>query len=122
MQLLEVMDEVGSNVKFVGCDRACKCAPFLRNVEKKGNVGAWKLLAAEYLADKFHIKGHTQCEFHPVLCKFSEISTVNTECSEQGFSWLKRYKNIVKYMTASCFSCFGTSYICTQQECGKKEI
>ena len=46
VQLLKVMDEVGSNVKFVGCDRACKCHPFYRNVEKKGNAGAWKLLEA----------------------------------------------------------------------------
>ena len=115
VQLLKVMDEEGSNVKFVGYDRACEFAPFLRNLKKKGNVGAEKLLEAEYLVDKFHIKGHTtsscnpyhpECEFHPSLPKFSEISTVNTECAEQCFSWLKRFKNIVKYMTASRFRFF----------------
>jgi hypothetical protein len=113
IQLLKIVDEPGSNVRYVGYDRACEFAPFLRNLRAKGNAGADKLLEeTDYLVDNFHIAGHTtnacnpdhpDCEYHHSLPKFADIANANTECAEQCFSWLKRYKNIVKYMTAPRF-------------------
>ena len=115
VQLLKLVDEDGTRVRYVGYDRACEFVPFLRNLRSKGNVGAEKLLEVNYLVDNFHIAGHTtaacdiehpDCEFHHKLPRFQEISSVNTECAEQAFSWLKRYKNVVKYMTAARFRFF----------------
>ena len=48
------------------------------------------------------IKGY----FHHSLPKLSKICDANTECAEQTFSVLKRYKNIIKYMKASRFLFF----------------
>lgn len=113
VQLLKLIDEPGINIKYIGYDRACEFKPFLRNL--KGNVGAAKLLEAEYLVDNFHISGHKKpecdlespkCEYHHSLPKFAAIANANTECAEQTFSWLKRYKSIVKYMTAPRFRFF----------------
>ena len=115
VQLLKLIDEPNARIEYIGYDRACEFVPFLRNLKKKGNIGAEKLLEKQYLVDNFHIAGHTseacdpasdKCEFHHSLPKFSKISDANTECAEQTFSWLKRYKNIVKYMTASRFRFF----------------
>lgn len=113
VQLLKLIDEPGINIRYIGYDRACEFKPFLRNL--KGNVGAAKLLEAEYLVDNFHIAGHKRaecdidnpkCEYHHGLPKFAAIANANTECAEQTFSWLKRYKTIVKYMTAPRFRFF----------------
>lgn len=115
VQLLKLVDESGTRVRYVGYDRACEFVPFLRNLKRKGNLGAEKLLQVQYLVDNFHIAGHTTavcniddpaCEFHHKLPKFQEIAGANTECAEQAFSWLKKYKNIVKYMTAPRFRFF----------------
>ena len=39
IQLLKIADEASSNVKYVGYDRACEFAPFLKNLRAKGNAG-----------------------------------------------------------------------------------
>lgn len=66
------------------------------------NAGAAELSKLNYLADRFHVRGHTgeQCDipktlskYHPDLPIFTEINIANTECAEQTFSWLKKYKN-----------------------------
>ena len=115
VQLLKLIDEPNARIEYIGYDRACEFVPFLRNLKKKGNIGAEKLLEKQYLVDNFHIAGHTseacdpasdKCEFHHSLPKFSKISDANTECAEQTFSLLKRYKTIIKYMKASRFRFF----------------
>ena len=72
------------------------------------------------MVDNFHISGHSteacdpnspHCEYHHSLEKFSEIKNANTEAAEQTFSWLKRYKLLVKYMTAQKFRFFMYSII-----------
>ena len=84
--------------------------------ESNGNPSAEILLdASAYMVDNFHIAGHTtnacnpnhpDCEFHHSLRKFEEVANANTECAEQCFAWLKRFKSVVKYMTASRFRFF----------------
>ena len=120
VQLLKLVDEPGVAISYIGYDRACEFVPFLRNLSAKGNEGAKKLLEKEYLVDNFHIAGHTteacdpnspHCEYHHSLEKFSEIKNANTEAAEQTFSWLKRYKSVVKYMTAQKFRFFMYSII-----------
>ena len=115
VQLLKLADEVDSRMKYVGYYRACEFVPFLWNLRKKGNVGAEKLLELQYLVDNFHIAGHTTdacnpdspaCEFHHSLPKFAEIQRANTACAEQTFSWMKRYKNVLKYMSGQRFRFF----------------
>lgn len=118
VQLLKLVDEPNIRISYIGYDRACEFVPFLRNLNTKGNLGAAKLLEAEYLVDNFHIAGHTtpgclppspdnpKSEFHHSLPKFSAIANANTEVAEQAFSWLKRYKHIVKYMSAAKYRYF----------------
>lgn len=69
----------------------------------------------EFLVDKFHIKGHTtpaydvlkpDCLYHPDLDKFKEMHGVNTECAEQCFAWLGKFKHCMKYMTQHKFKFF----------------
>lgn len=115
-QLLRLSCDSDVNLKYLGYDRACDFEPFLKNLAKKGNSGAAQLLTKmQFLVDRFHIKGHTTakcdinndvCEYHPDLAKFSEISTANTECAEQAFSWLGRFKHTMKYMTHYRFKFF----------------
>lgn len=108
IQLLRMHCESNTSFNFLGYDRACEFAPFLTNLAKKGNKGAEMLLTKKYMVDRFHIKGHTTkecdinspfCQFHPDLPKFDEILGTNTECAEQCFSWLGKFKHMVKYMT-----------------------
>ena len=72
-------------------------------------------LEKQYLGDNFHLSAHTsetcdpasdKCYFHHGHPKLSKISDANTECAEQTFSLLKRYKNIIKYMKSSRFRYF----------------
>lgn len=108
VQLLRLCDS-NVNIRCLGYDRACEFKPFLKNMEKKGNEGAGLLLSRmTFVVDRFHIKGHTapkctlgdpKCEYHPELEEFKLYSTVNTECAEQAFAWLGKFKHAVKYMT-----------------------
>ena len=109
VQLLRLLCDTPTNVKYLGYDRGSEFEPLLKNFLKKGNQGAEILLdRLQFLVDRFHIKGHTtpkcdlnnsECLYHPDLDKFSEISDVNTECAEQCFSWLGKFKGIMKYMS-----------------------
>ena len=123
-QLLLLLDHM-PHVKYIGYDRACEFKLFLENLSKKGNEGAKKLLGLEYLVDRFHIRGHTTpacditsplCQFHPDLEKFRAIQYVNTSCAEQCFSWLKKYKHSVKYMSAYKFKFFLREIIKSRNE------
>lgn len=40
-----------------------------------------------------------ECRYHPDLDRFKDIHGTNTECAEQAFNWLGRYKHVVKKMT-----------------------
>lgn len=115
-QLLRLKCDSDVNLKYLGYDRACEFEPFLVNLSKKGNEGAKLLLkTTSFLVDKFHIKGHTtpkcdikdsSCRYHPDLDRFSEIHNTNTECAEQAFAWLGRFKGMAKYMSHYKFKFF----------------
>lgn len=115
-QLLRLRCEKLVDFSFVGYDRACEFHPFLKNLAAKGNEGASILLQeTSYLVDRFHIKGHVnpkcrmdsdKCEYHPDLDKFKDVATTNTECAEQCFSQLGRFKHMMKYMSQHKFLFF----------------
>ena len=65
----------------------------------------------KFLVDRFHVVGHTErcCQpptihdpgkgcYHPLNESFAEIRDANTECAEQCFKWLNKYKTIVRNM------------------------
>ena len=100
-------------LKYVVYDRSCDLHPFLCNLEHKGAYLAGFLLKhVKYLVDRFHVKGHTEpcCKlpgvddpekgrYHP-----SNKKDANTECTEQSFKWLNKYKNIVRNVKQHTFN------------------
>ena len=111
---------------------ACEFQRFLSNLSKNGNAGAKLLLErSDYLVDRFHIRGHTQpqcdisrpeCSFHPDLPKFATIANANTSCAEQCFSWLKKFKNTSKYMSAYKFKFFLKVIVRSKNEFTEKSL
>ena len=105
-----------AQLKFVGYDRACDLEPFLRGMAKKGSDGATLLLEqAKFFVDRFHVKGHTepvctagdpQCKYHPDLPCFTDVSGANTECAEQTFAWLGKFKKVTRQMSMWRFNFF----------------
>ena len=105
-----------ARLRYLGYDRACGLHPFLKNLEAKGSLGAEILLSnVKFLVDLFHCKKHTElccmppdnpsCQYHPHLPAFAEIHGVNTECAEQAFKWLGRFKFHTRKMTRNRY-CF----------------
>ncbi len=105
-------------LRYLGYDRACGLHPFLKNLEARGSLGAKILLSkVKFLVDLFHCNKHTElccmppenplCQYHPHLSAFTEIHGVNTECAEQAFKWLGRFKFHTRKMTRHryCFFC-----------------
>ena len=115
-QLLTLRCDRRVEFQFVGYDSACELKPFLQNLAQKGNEGAAILLKdTAFVVDRFHIKGHVNpkcnpnsplCEFHPDMDTYSAIKTANTECAEQCFSFLKRFRHMMKYMNKNKFHFF----------------
>ena len=104
-------------LKFVGYDRTCDLHPFLVGLQRKGGIGADILLQnTKFLVDKFHCLKHTEkccmpldnpdCKYHPDLDTFKEVHKTNTECAEQAFNWLGRYKRTAKNMTKHKFKVY----------------
>lgn len=105
-------------LRYLGYDRACDLHPFLINLAKKGNPGAQLLLDnVMFLVDTFHCIRHKEkccmplennphCLYHPKLPKFKEIHHANTECAEQAFNWLARYKYSTHLMSKGRFQFF----------------
>jgi hypothetical protein len=124
VQALRLKCDENVNMRYFGYDRACEFAPFLRNLEKKGNPGAELLLRdTQFVVDRFHIKGHKaakcdikspQCAYHPDLPRFDEIRGVNTECAEQCFAWLGKFKHMVKYMSQYKYKLFLAQIVATR--------
>jgi hypothetical protein len=98
-------------LKFVAYDRACDLHPFLCNLEKKGTYFAKFLLDhCKFCVDRFHVAKHTEpcCMppssdnseslYHPDNSDFLAIKSANTECAEQCFRWLNKYKTILRNM------------------------
>ena len=69
--------------------------------------------------DRFHVEGHTEpcCLppsdtdpsrgiYHPLNNDFDAIKDANTECAEQSFKWLNKYKLIVRNMNQYRFNFF----------------
>ena len=91
--------------------------PFLRNLAKKGSLGAKILLDnVKFMVDLWHCEKHKEatcmpyldnpkCIYHPKLSSFSAVHCVNTECAEQAFKWLGKFKFIARKMTRQRF-CF----------------
>ena len=103
-------------LKFLGYDRSCDLHPFLKNLRKKGSKGAGILLDnVKFMVDLWHCNKHKEltcmppdnprCKYHPNLTKFSPVHGVNTECAEQAFKWLGKFKLLTRRMTRSRF-CF----------------
>ena len=94
-----------SRLKFVVYDRACDLHPFLCNLEKKGAYLAGYILKhVKFVVDRVHVRKHTEpcckppsadnpsCRYHPDHLDFIDIASANTECAEQSFRCLKKYK------------------------------
>jgi hypothetical protein len=103
-------------LKYLGYDRSCDLHPFLQNLKKKGSIGASILLNnVEFMVDLWHCNKHKEttcmppdnplCKYHPELPKFSAVHGVNSECAEQAFKWLGKFKLLTRRMTRSRF-CF----------------
>ena len=99
-------------LQYLGYDRACDFHPFLENLARKGSAGAKILLEnTGMMVDLFHCKKHTEsccmppdnpdCKYHPHLPKFAEVHGVNTECAEQAFKWLGKFKLNCRKMTST---------------------
>ncbi len=107
-------------LKYVAYDRSCDLHPFLCNLQKKGAyVANFLLKNVKFMVDRFHVEGHTeQCcqppsvanptrgRYHPLHDDFVEIREANTECAEQSFKWLNKYKLIVRNMKQHRFNFF----------------
>ena len=107
-------------LKYVAYDRSCDLHPFLRNLDRKDVYLAKFLLKnVKFFVDRFHVEGHTErcclhpsdddpergC-YHPANKEFAEIKDANTECAEQCFKWLNKYKTIVRNMKQHRFNFF----------------
>ena len=104
-------------LKYCGYDRACDLHPFIKRMRREGGLGA-KILDdhVQFVVDKFHCINHTEpccmppenpaCCYHPDLPKFKEIHGTNTECAEQAFNWLGRYKTVTRSMSQFKFNFF----------------
>ena len=98
-------------LKYVAYD-SCDLHPFLCNLEMKGTyLVSFLLKNVKFSVDRFHVVGHTErcCQpptiddpgkgcYHPLNESFAEIRDANTECAEQCFKWLNKYKTIVRNM------------------------
>ena len=107
-------------LRYVAYDRACDLVhPFLCNLERKGTYFAQFLLKhVKFIVDRFHVSKHTepcckppssdnpQCRYHPDHADFCDIKDANTECAEQSFRWLNKYKTIVRNMKQYRFNFF----------------
>ena len=80
----------------------------------------------DYIVDRFHIKGHVNpkcdiesrdCEFHPDLPTFSVIASGNTECTEQCFSFLRRFGHMMS-IWGRTNTCFFFANHCTSKKQG----
>ena len=109
------LEDLG-RLKYLGYDRSCDLHPFLVNLKKKGSVGAGILLDnIKFMVDLWHCNKHKEltcmppdnplCVYHPSLPSFAKVHGVNTECAEQAFKWLGRFKLITRRMTRSRY-CF----------------
>lgn len=105
-----------ARLKYLGYDRTCDLHPFLKNLAKKGSLGAKILLDnVKFMVDLWHCNKHKEatcmppnnpkCLYHPHLPSFAEIRGVNTECAEQAFKWLGKFKFMSRRMTRPRF-CF----------------
>ena len=104
-------------LKYIAYDRICDLHPFLCNLQ--ANLADFLLKNVKFLVDMFHVEGHTEacckppsdCDpqrgrYHPLHTDFDEIRHANTECAEQSFKWLNKYKNIVRNMKQHRFNFF----------------
>lgn len=96
-------------LKYLGYDHTSDLHPFLKNL-RRGSVGAKILLSnIKFMLDLWHCSKHKeptcmppdnpQCKFHPTLDNFSEVHGINTECPEQAFKWLGKFKLVTRKMT-----------------------
>ena len=89
-------------LRYVAYDRSCDLHPFLG--QEGVYLANFLLKNVKFLVDRFHVEGHTErgC-YHPKNKAFDEIRAANTECAEQCFKWLNKYKTIVRNMKQQFF-------------------
>ena len=111
-------------LKYVAYDRACDLQPFLAKRQRKDvYLASYLMKHVKFFVDRFHVKGHTEpcclppsqtnlnCAFHPDLPEFRAVSLANSECAEQCFRWLNKYKTTVRNMKRHRFNFFLHSMI-----------
>eukprot|EP00732_Lithocolla_globosa_P003390 Lithocolla_globosa_v1_NODE_2703_length_1899_cov_64.991866.p1 type:complete len:184 gc:universal NODE_2703_length_1899_cov_64.991866:987-436(-) len=89
-------------------DDGCHLFHF-RERRKDRNESLCKLFNDVIIAiDRLHFKNHvdTWCKKHMNPNKYPDLDGVNTQTSEQTFSWLKKFKGSVNYMNESHFLLF----------------
>ena len=101
-----------THLRYLGYDRTCDLHPFLKSLARKGSHGAQIILDNVcMMVDLWHCQKHKeltcmppdnpQCKYHPHLADFSEVHGVNTECAEQAFKWLGKFKHNCRKITRS---------------------
>lgn len=103
-------------LRYIGYDRACDLAPFITKMAQHGSKVAGTFVEELlFFVDRFHVKGHTEpccqptgdsAKYHPDLPQFAPIKKANTECAEQAFKWLAKFKNMMRYMSRDRFNFF----------------
>ena len=91
----------------------------LCNLEKKGAYLAGYILKhVRFFVDRFHVRKHTEacCKppsadnhsflYHPDHPDFMDVASANTECAEQSYKWLNKYKTILRNMKQHRFNFF----------------
>jgi hypothetical protein len=93
-------------------DDACHLKRFVRNKNSfaQETSANKRIVGLEILCDKLHYRNHIDpwCRKNTNPYKNSVANSTNTEVCEQIFSWLARYKNIVRGFDESTF----LIYIC----------
>ena len=120
--------------QYIGYDRACELHPFLKNLKKGGNVAADEMLNhLKFLVDIFHclkhkkstcmpLENNPKCKYHPRLPTFKDIHGANTECAEQSFKWLSKFKHNVRRMTMWRYRFYMWTIINTRNEYILREL
>ena len=106
-------------LQYVAYDRACDLHPFLLNLQKKDvPLAKYLLRSVHFLVDSWHVKKHKEpcCQspsserpagrHHPLYHNFEAIREANTECGEQCFRWMNKFKLVARKMKQYRFNFF----------------
>ena len=99
-----------ARLRYLGYDRTCDLHPLLKLLAKKGSQGAQILLDnVKMMVDLWHCEKRKEttcmppdnpdCKYHSHLPQFAPVHGVNTECAEQAFKWLGKFKHNCRKMS-----------------------